>query len=180
MLFVRPKISEMGMHLFSRSVHPELYEKCSSRLIERERYCLSIQITMTGHLISFQNGRGNLTEICSGIHQPLPTSGRLISHTIDSQHKQQVTLPNVGSWESRYQIDVVDAKLFVTVQQHLAQQKEFEGLLHRFAASGRMPLGAISYVNVQAYRNYLNVMSFHTFPDTCSVVRAETKFSLPA
>ena len=166
------------MHLLSRSVHPELYEKCAARLVERERYCLNIQITTTGHLISFQNGQCNLTEICTGIQQPLPTNGRLISHTIEVQHNHQISLPGIASWESRYQIDVVDAKLFVTVQQHLAQQNEFEGLLHRFAASGRMPLGAISYVNVQAFRKYVNVMSFHTFPDTCSIVRAETKFSL--
>ena len=38
-------------------------------------------------------------------------------------------------------------------------------MLHRFDSSGRMALGALSYLNVETRNRSLLVQAFHTFPD---------------
>lgn len=168
----------MGIHLLGRSVHPELYETCSTRVVEREHYRLTVRIMTTGHLISFQTPKHLVTEVCCGNHQLLPSRGVLFSQRLDASHFERIAGQDGPIWESHFEMESVNPRLFLIVQQHAAQAREFEGLLNRFASNGRGPLGAISYVNVQAFRRHVNIMSFHTFPDTCSIVRAESRFSL--
>jgi hypothetical protein len=81
-------------------------------------------------------------------------------------------------WESQCQIENVDPRIFLTIQQQLDKQQDFEGLVHRFASNGRIPMGGVSYIHVQAFQLHVLIKAFHTFPDTCSVVKCETKFSI--
>jgi len=68
--------------------------------------------------------------------------------------------------------------MFVTIQQQLDAKVECEGLVHRFHSNGRLSFGAMSYINVQAFRSHVNVRTFHTFPDTSAVLKSDTRFSL--
>ena len=54
-----------------------------------------------------------------------------------------------------------------------------EGLLHRFDSSGRMALGAISYVNIETRRRSMLIQAIHTFPDDYAIVKVESLFTLP-
>jgi hypothetical protein len=168
----------MGLHLFSRSVHPELFEMCAVREFARHDYQIRIQITTSGHVIEFRHRHLTLSEVCSGKHQDLPASGRLLSVPIENRHFAQTTCLDRLHWESRYQIETVDPRVFLTLQQQVDQPQNFEGLIHQFASSGRIPMGGISYVNLQAFQKHVSLRSFHTFPDTCSVIKCESKFTL--
>lgn len=53
MLSVRPKVAELSFHLFSRTLHPELYDVHKTRLISRTRYEATIDITNCGHVIKW-------------------------------------------------------------------------------------------------------------------------------
>lgn len=177
-LFVRPKIADMGLHLFSRSVHPELMEACVDREVNRDGYVLRVQITTSGHLVSFRQDRLLMTEVCSGIRQALPSTGRLISRPIETERLVECELFGRIHWESRFQLEVVDPRVFLLIQEQLDKQADFEGLVHRFASSGRIPLGGVSYINIQTFERHVLLKAFHTFPDTCSVVKCESKFLL--
>jgi hypothetical protein len=48
-----------------------------------------------------------------------------------------------------------------------------------FDASGRMALGAISYIYAETRSRSLLVQAFHTFPDDCAVVKCQSVFELP-
>ena len=79
---------------------------------------------------------------------------------------------------SEVELEAVNPKTFVVIQQQLDEKIEFEGLVHRFGSNGRLSFGAISYVNVQAFRNYVQVRTFHTFPETCAVLKSESRFEI--
>ena len=64
------------------------------------------------------------------------------------------------------------------VQQQLGKQPT-EGLLHTFDASGRMAMGALSYVNVETRQKSMLVQAIHTFPDDYAIVKVESLFTLP-
>ena len=84
-------------------------------------------------------------------------------------------------YESKVQFEVVDAKTFVTIQQHLSRQtdhSEPSGLVYRFESNGRLDFGAVSYVDVQSFINHVKIRAYHTFPDTCAVLKSETLFKI--
>ena len=52
-------------------------------------------------------------------------------------------------------------------------------MLHRFDASGRMALGALSYINIESRSRKLLIQAFHTFPDDYAIVKSQSIFQLP-
>ena len=177
-LSVRPKITELSFHLFARTVHPELFNACVSREYPRDNYLLKVNITTSGHLLTFEHGRHVLTEVSASAHQPLPTQCQLLAHSIDTPWQDQTVIDDLIEYQCSYQLEPVNPNTFVAIEQQLDAQVQCEGLVHRFEANGRIAFGAISYVNVQSFRNHVKIRSFHTFPDTYAVLKSESSFSL--
>ena len=178
MLSVRPKITDLNFHLFERNVHPELFEICAARVIERENYILKLNITTDGHAISFVHNDMILTEVCASAHHPLPAQRVVLSHPIDGVCNDETSIHDTIGYRSEVQLEGVKPMMFVTIQQQLDAKVECEGLVHRFHSNGRLSFGSMSYINVQAFRSHVNVRTFHTFPDTSAVLKSDTRFSL--
>ena len=178
MLTVRPKIADLNFVLFGRSIHPELFNACASREIEREHYQLELNITSDGHLIVFRHGGLTLAEISAGNLHPLPEKRKLFSHKIKGVQKDELLFRDMIRYECEFQHEKVAARTVLAIQQQLNSESECEGLVHRFQSSGRMAFGAISYIDIQAFRRHAQVRTFHTFPDTCSIVKSQSIFRL--
>jgi len=153
-LTARPKITDLNFHLFARNV------------------------TTDGHAISFAHDDLMLTEVSAGAHHPLPTKQILVSHPVEGVCHDKATVGLKVKYLSEVELESVNPKTFVVIQQQLDEKVEFEGLVHRFGSNGRLSFGAISYINVQAFRNHVNVRSFHTFPETCAVLKSESRFEI--
>ena len=78
-----------------------------------------------------------------------------------------------------YALEPVEPSVFWTFQQELAYEEDRQGMLHRFGASGRIALGALSYINVESRNRSLRVQVFHTFPDDYAIVKSESLFEIP-
>lgn len=177
MLSVRPKINELNFHLFARSVHPELFEVCETRTYVRDAYSLKLNITRDGHAICFQHAGGLLTEISAGALRPLPTQELLLTHAIQKPNHNVLRHHNVV-YQSSVEMEAVPLKAFITIRQQLDESPHIEGLIHRFESNGRVAFGAISYINVQSFASHVLVRALHTFPDTCAVLKSESRFSV--
>ncbi len=178
MLSVRPKITDLHFHLYARSVHPELFAACVSREIERANYRLHLNITTAGHLITFAHNGTVLTEVSASAHQPLPKQRLLISEPIERTTSKSLVCRETIQYDAQFEFEGVNPKTFLTIQQQLDERPTCEGLLHRFQSSGRMAFGAVSYINVQSFANHVKIKCFHTFPDTCAVMKCESCFRL--
>ncbi len=77
-----------------------------------------------------------------------------------------------------FQLEPVDPEVFWTFQQELTHDGIRQGLFHKFDSSGRMSLGAVSYVNVESRNKTFFVQAFHTFPDDCAIVKSQSLFKL--
>lgn len=178
MLTVRPRITDLSFHLFGQEVHPELFEVCARRLVERDQYSLEINITPDGHAIRFWHDNLVLTEVNASAHHPLPTLQELLKHPIAGKQKNQLRFADRIDYQTCVEIETVNPKLFVAVQQQLDQKVDTHGLVHRFGANGRLKFGAISYIHVQSFMEHVLIRAFHTFPDLSAVVTSETRFSV--
>ena len=78
-----------------------------------------------------------------------------------------------------FQLESVAPDIFWTFQQELTRDGERRGLLHLFDSSGRMAMGALSYINVETRNRSTLVQAFHTFPDDYAIVKSQSLFQLP-
>lgn len=178
MLSVRPKVAELAFHVFSRSLHPELYRLHKRRRIERTNYEAQIDITNCGHVITWNAGGMTLCEVATSAHQPLPKRRCILSKPLKGSRTERANCRGGISYRTSFQLERVEPDMFFMVQQQLGKGPT-EGLLHNFDASGRMALGALSYVNIETRQHSMLVQAIHTFPDDYAIVKVESLFSLP-
>lgn len=199
-LFARPKIAELVFQLYGRSLHPELFEVYRTKHIargdteasagERRGYDATVQITGSGHVVTWRRGKLILSEVATSSHHPMPQKRRLLSERIDGEQTEAVDCRGGVRYEVTFALESVTPEAFAAYQQeiglaalHTGQGESGEvgtsGLMHRFDSSGRVGIGAMSYVDVQARDRSLMIRAVHTFPDDCAIVRSQSVFRLP-
>jgi hypothetical protein len=178
-LTARPKIAELVFQLYGRPLHPELFEIYRSRTVERGDYRAKIDITSAGHVVTWRYAGLTLTEVATSARHPLPERRRLMSYNLRGQRTDRVKCRGGVCYQMSFQLEPVEPEVFWTFQQELAQDGLRQGMLHRFDSSGRMALGALSYINVETRSRHMLIQAFHTFPDDYAIVKSQSLFELP-
>ncbi len=179
MLSVRPKVAELAFKLYGRSLHPELFQVHRSQSIERGGYTAKVDITSAGHVVTWRYGGLTLTEVAASAQNPLPQKRRLISYRLCGERNERVECRGGVTYQTSFQLEPVAPEVFWTFQRELADDGQRRGMLHVFDASGRMALGALSYINVETRNRSMLVQAFHTFPDDYAIVKSQSRFELP-
>ena len=178
MLSVRPRATELVFQLYGRVLHPELFEICASRSIDRGGYAATITITGFGHVVTWRHDGLTLTEVATSASEPVPLKRRLLSHRIGGERSERVECRGGACYQTCFQMERADAEVFWSLQQELADSGAKRGLLHRFEAPGRMALGALSWIDVETRPRSLFVQAFHTFPDDLAIVKSQSLFEV--
>jgi len=179
-LTVRPKVTELTFQVYGRPLHPELFQIYKSRRIERGGYVVRVDITSSGHVVTWSYQGTTLTEVATAAHNPLPKRRRLMAQRLCGERSERLECRGGIVYQMAFQLEPADPKIFWMFQHHLNQGGERRGLVHTFDASGRMALGAMSYVNLETRDRSVLVQAFHTFPDDCAIVKSQSRFQLPA
>jgi len=178
-LSVRPKVAELAFQVYGRPLHPELFEVHQTSSVKRGDYEAKIDITSAGHVVTWRYAGLTLTEVAASAHHPLPQRRRLISYRLKGQRSDSITCRGGVVYHVSSQLEPVEPEVFGSFQQELAEDGQRRGMLHRFDSSGRMALGALSYINIDSRNRNLLVQAFHTFPDDCAIVKSQSMFQLP-
>ncbi|MBC8354210.1 MAG: DUF2617 family protein [Planctomycetes bacterium] len=179
MLSVRPKVAELAFQLYGRALHPELFEVFQSRDIQRGDYTARVEITSAGHVVTWRYGGLTLAEVACSAQHPLPKKRRLMSYKLKGERSDRVECRGGIVYQASFQLEPVSPEVFWTFQQELADDGERNGLFHTFESSGRMALGALSYINIETRSRSFLVQAFHTFPDDFAIVKSQSLFQLP-
>ncbi|HZZ28638.1 MAG TPA: DUF2617 family protein [Pirellulales bacterium] len=179
MLSVRPKIAELVFQVYGRALHPELFEIFATRRVSRGDYEATVHITSAGHVVAWQHRGLILTEVACSASHPLPQKRRLVHFRLKGARSDELECRGGVHYEMNFQLEPVQPEVFWTFQHELISGDIRQGMLHRFDSSGRMALGALSYVNIEARNRVLKIQAFHTFPDDYAIVRSQSLFRLP-
>ncbi|MCR9117204.1 MAG: DUF2617 family protein [bacterium] len=179
MLTVRPKVAQLSFQLYGRSLHPELFHTFQTRLIERDAYQAELRITSAGHWISWRYKGFLLSEIAASAQQPLPKRRRLLKRRFSGAREDQIDCRGGATYQIQYTIERAEPETFCMFQKELVEMSERQGMLQTFDSSGRMALGALSYIYFEARRRSARVQAFHTFPDDYAIVKTQSLFELP-
>jgi hypothetical protein len=178
-LTVRPKVAELVFQLYGRPLHPELFEVYESRTVKRGDYQAKIDITSAGHVVTWRYAGLTLTEVATSAHHPLPERRRLLSYRLKGERSDGIECRGGVSYQVNFQLEPVEPEIFWTFQEELVRDGQRQGMLHKFDSSGRMALGAISYINIETRSRTLLVQAFHTFPDDCAIVKSQSLIRIP-
>jgi hypothetical protein len=178
-LTVRPKVAELTFQLYGRPLHPELFHTFETCTIERGDYMAKIDITGAGHVITWRYAGLTLTEVAASAHYPLPKMRRLLAYGLKGQRTDRVDCRGGVCYQMSFQLEPAAPEVFWNFQQELANQGQQRGLLHRFDSKGRMALGALSYINLEARSRSLLIQAYHTFPNDYAIVKSQSLFELP-
>jgi hypothetical protein len=178
-LTVRPKVAELVFQLYGRPLHPELFEVYESRTVKRGDYQAKIDITSAGHVVTWRYAGLTLTEVATSAHHPLPERRRLLSYKLKGERSDGIECRGGVSYQVNFQLEPVEPEIFWTFQEELVRDGQRQGMLHKFDSSGRMALGAISYINIETRSRTLLVQAFHTFPDDCAIVKSQSLIRSP-
>lgn len=176
---VRPKVAELAFRLYGRALHPELFEVLQTRRIERQGFEAKIDITSSGHVVTWKYEGQTLTEVAAAANHPLPERRRLMSHRLLGKRSDSFECKGGTKYTVSFMLEPADPEMFWAFQQQLVANEQRQGMLHTFDTSGRVPMGAISYMHMETRNKSLLVQAFHTFPDDCAIVKSESKFELP-
>ena len=179
MLTTRPKVAELVFQVYGRALHPELFQVYRTQSIKRGKYQAKIDITSAGHVVTWSYAGITLTEVATSALHPLPERRRLISARLKGQRNERVECRGGVSYQVSFQLEPVEPEIFWTFQNELCEDSLQRGMLYKFDSSGRMALGAISYINVESRDSKMLVQAFHTFPDDYAIVKSQSLFCLP-
>lgn len=179
MLTVRPRVTELAFSLYGRPLHPELFEIRATRQVSRGGYEARLAITNTGHVITWNYEGLTWTEVATSALHPLPTKRRLMFHNVKGEHRDQIVGRGGISYEWEVELEHVSPEVFWVFQHELNREAPQQGLFFRFDPSGRMPLGAMSFLYYETRAKSLLIQAFHTFPDDYALVKSKTVIRLP-
>ena len=180
LLTVRPKVAELQFQLYSRALHPELFQIHGGTEVSRGDYSARIDITSAGHVVTWNYDGQTLTEVAAAANHPLPEKRRLMKHRLHGDRTDEVTSPGGVKYQVSFQLQIIKPQMFWTIQQELAKDGHKKGTFYEFQSSGRMAMGAMSYVYPETRDRSLLIQSFHTFPDDHAIVKVQSSFKLPS
>ncbi len=180
MISTRPRIAELQLHLYARSLHPELFTIYCSKKVQRGDYQATIDVTNAGHLITWVYQNQVLTEAAVASNHPLPEKRRLLSRSMRARHQQSIACRNDVTYEVNFELDTVNPEVFWAFQQELTKSGQQDGIFHQFDSNGRIEMGAMSFITATTRNESLTVQAFHTFPEDHALVKVVSTFRLPS
>jgi hypothetical protein len=64
------------------------------------------------------------------------------------------------------------------VHEQLSQSNEERDLCQNFGSSGRIPMGAVSFIHVEERLRHVVIQSLHTFPDDYQILKSFTTLTV--
>src|SRR6516162_4087041 len=127
--FLRPPVGDLVFQLYGRPLHPELFDILAVRKLQREDYELTVRITRTGHVISWENRDVHLTEVAAAADQVLPQNRRLMNYRLRGEHNGTQFLGHGIHYQTSFQVEILPPELFQHVHDEILADGVKRGML---------------------------------------------------
>lgn len=170
----RPAVAGLVFQLYSRPLHPELFDVLGTRIIEHPDFHLAVRLTPTGHVISWDNGAIHLTEATIAITQEMPPSRCLLSKAFGPEHSTRIDCGRGVSYQATYHAETLPVELFASVHDEILADGGKRGMLLDFGAPSRLALAPLAHVTAEFRPGCLFLTAFHTFPRECTILKTQS------
>jgi hypothetical protein len=170
----RPRVGELVFQVFGRPLHPELFDILATRQVQREDYRATLQITRTGHVLTWDNGKLWLAEVTAAADDPLPEHRRLLSYRVRGEHYGGLAAAAGIHYQMSFQVETLPQEIFLHVHDEILADGAKRGLLHNFQPNHRLSLAPLGFITLESRPKSLVVHAFHTFPDEHTIVKSQS------
>jgi hypothetical protein len=171
---LRPRVSDLVFQLYGRPLHPELFDVLAERRVRREDYELTVRITRSGHVFTYENHDIFLTELTAAGDEVFPERRRLLRYRIRGEHSDSLDCTRGINYQMCFQVESLPQEVYLHVHDEILADGSKRGLLHNFQPNHRLSLAPLGFVTVEARAGCLILTSFHTFPDEHTVLKSQT------
>src|ERR1700730_10718049 len=171
---LRPRVSDLVFQLYGRPLHPEFFHILAVRKVQREDYELTVRITRTGHVITWENADVCLTEVAAAADQELPQRRRLLHYRLRGEYNANLACAHGIHYQMSFQVETLPPEIFLQVHDELRADGEKRGLLHNFPAQHRIDVAPLGFVTADGRTGCLCISTFHTFPLEHTVVKTQS------
>jgi len=171
---LRPRVADLVFQLYTRPLHPELFETLASRKIQREDYELTVRITRSGHVFAWQMDDSFLTEVAAAREDPLPDQRRLLHYKMRGERSDKLTCLQGMTYQTSFQVEVLPPEVYYHVHDEILADGSKRGLLHNFQPDHRLSMAPLGFVTVEAGAHFLVLTAFHTFPEEHTIVKSQS------
>jgi len=162
--------------VYSRPLHPELFEIVREQRIHRDDYSASVGITETGHLIKWQRDKVSLTELVTTVDSPLPQKRRLLACKLRGERSETIQCAPALVYQTSVTVERLQPEVYARIHDELECDALRRGIFHNFRSNHRLALAPISHLAIEAKAQSLLVQAFHTFPEDCVILKIQSLF----
>lgn len=171
---VRPPVADLVFQVYGRPLHPEFFDILAARQVRHAGFCLTVRITRTGHVISWENDDVFLTEVTAAADQELPTRRRLLHHRMRQERSTEMPCMHGVHYQATFQIEALPPEVFATVHGEIVADGRKRGLVHHFSPHDRIALAPVGLVCADFRPGCLFLTAWHTFPEEHTVVKSQS------
>lgn len=176
--FARPNSSRLMLHVYGRSVHPELFRVFAETDVCQDAYSAGIRICDAGHIIAFRYEVHTVTEVTASRDQLLPQKKRCLEKSLRGCRDESMRFDGGLRYCVSYQLERLEPGVFLNFHEELLSDCKRSTIAHRFPAEGRLSPEPLSLLRTDVSAQSLLVHAFHTFPDSCTVLKTQSLFEL--
>ncbi len=171
---LRPPVADLVFQVYGRPLHPELFDILAVRQIRHANFVLTVRITRTGHVISWENEDVFLTEVAASAAQDLPERRRLLDCRFQREQVADLPCAHGIHYQASFQVEVLPPEVFSLVHDEILADGRKRGLLHSFCSYNRLAPAPLGFVSAEFRPGCLFLSSFHTFPGEYTVVKTQS------
>jgi len=174
----KQRVSELRFMVYSRALHPELFDIYHDHRIRKSRYDAQIWVTGLSHLIGFYRGDAAVTEVIASSDAMLPHRGKLMSLPFRGERDEEYDHVEGIRYMTSFQVEQMSARLYAKMHEELLEQAGEHGLFVPFPRWASGALTPFSHVDYEAKVRQLHVFAYHAFPEERTLVKTQSIFEL--
>ena len=172
------RVSQLRFMVYSRALHPELFEIHHDHRIVKDRYEAQVWVTGLSHLIGFYRDDAAVTEVIADADAMLPHRGKLISLPFRGERDEQYDHAEGIRYLTSFQTEQLSPRLYAKVHQDLLDQADNRGLFVPFPRWAGGSMAPFSHIDYEAKPNQLHVFAYHAFPEERTLIKTQSIFEL--
>ncbi len=174
----KQSVSRLRFMVYSRSLHPELFDIYHDHRIAKGRYEAQLWVTGLSHVIGFFRGEAAVTQAIADARATLPHRGKLVSLPFRGEKDQQFDHDQGIRYLASFQVERMSVRVFAKVHEELLAQADGRGLLVPFPQWAGNGLAPFSHLDYEAKLRQLHVFAYHAFPEERTLIKTQSLFEL--
>ncbi len=173
---VRPDVADLVLEVFERSVHPELLTIHAQAEWQHSACTVKVQLCDAGHVLTVAHQESVITEVATIRATLLPKHYRIFSHKLKGHRQDSLRCRDDITYHVSFDLDELEPEVFANYHEELLADSLRSPVAYHFATKTRLNPTPLSFVQLEATADSLQVHTFHTFPDNFAVVKVQSRF----